>query len=140
MRNLALIKTINNVLTHPSQKTKGLKNHWGLSIGIVLFLLGFIWIFPINTPQLVLFSKGQAITTFAKELNDKGVSQRRQRLLVKRFVNVLPQALEHFAKENKVVVLSDKEVVAGAPNITIKVLETIAKEMLKQNQGNKPHG
>jgi hypothetical protein len=88
----------------------------------------------------VVFSKGLAIATFAKELNDKGVSDARQRLLVNRFVRALPKALAQYAKKHHVVVLTDKEVVAGAPNITPYVLADIATEMVQQNRETKSHG
>lgn len=83
----------------------------------------------------VVFSKGLAIATLAKELNDKGVSDARQRLLVNRFARALPYALAHYAEKHHVVILNDKEVVAGAPNITSEVLAYIAGEMSKQNEG-----
>lgn len=88
----------------------------------------------------VVFSKGIAITSFAKELNNKGVSEEKQRVLVNRFVRALPKALAHYAKTHHVVVLKDKEVEAGAPDITHDVLAYIAKEMMQQNQGTSRNG
>lgn len=88
----------------------------------------------------VVFSKGLAIATFAKALNEKGVFEARQRLLVNRFVHALPKALARYAHEHHVMVLTDKEDVVGAPNITPAVLAYIATEMMQQNQGAKRHG
>lgn len=93
-----------------------------------------------KAPEMVVFSKGLAIASFAKELNDKGVSDVKQRLLVNRFVSALPKALAYYAKKHHVVILNDKEVVAGAPNITPYVLSYIATEMTHQGLGNKSHG
>lgn len=111
----------------------------GLNTLFILMLAAAL-VLQKNAPETVVFSKGLAIDTLAKELNDKGVSDARQRLLVNRFVSALPKALAHYANEHHVVVINDKEVVAGAPNITSYVLATIATEMAQQNQGNRRHG
>lgn len=111
-----------------------------LALAVFIFSLSSCLLFSPKAMQFVVFSKGQAITSLAQELNVKGVSQAKQQLLVNRFVEALPKALEHYATQHKVVILSDKEVVAGAPNVTQTILVSIAQEMLKQNQGNKSHG
>lgn len=117
-----------------------LKEHLSLLNTLVLLLLILVLMLQKDTLKTVVFSKGLAITTLAKELNDKGVSDARQRLLVNRFVRAMPKALTQYAKKHHVVVLNDKEVVAGAPNITLEVLAYIATEMVQQNQGTKSHG
>lgn len=135
-----LFKALNRFLFLHKFRGQAIKNNLWLVLVVFISTLSFTLLLSPKVPQTVVFSKGQAITSLAKELNEKGVSEGRQRLLVSRFVSVLPKALERYAAEHRVVVLSDKEVVAGAPNITQKVLATIAREMLQQNQGTKPHG
>lgn len=119
---------------------KSLKEHLSLLNTLVLLMLILVLVLQKNTPKTVVFSKGSAITSFAKELNDKGVSDAHQRLLVNRFVSAMPKALAQYAKKHHVVVLNDKEGMAGAPNITPYVLAYIATEMIQQNQGTKRHG
>lgn len=119
---------------------KSLKEHLSLLNTLVLLLLILVLVLQKNTPKTVVFSKGLAITTLAKELNDKGVPDARQRLLVNRFVSAMPKALAQYANEHHVVVLSDKEGVVGAPNITSYVLAYIATKMTQHNQGAKSHG
>jgi len=121
-------------------RLKSLKEHLSLLNTLVLLMLILVLVLQKNTPKTVVFSKGLAITTLAKELNDKGVSEVRQRLLVSRFVSAMPKALAQYAKKHHVVVLNDKEGVAGAPNITPFILAYIATEMIQQNQGTKNHG
>lgn len=87
----------------------------------------------------VVFSQGLAIASFAKELNDKGVSAEQQRLLVNRLVSAMPKALARYAGVHHVVILNDKEVKAGAPNITPFVLAYVATEMIQQTHGIKSH-
>lgn len=140
MINIQFQKIVTTGLAPILPKLKPLIKHLSLLNGLLLLAFTLSLALQKNTPQTVVFSKGMAITSFAKELNDKGVSEVKQGLLVRRFVEVLPKALEHYATKHRVVVLSDKEVLAGAPNITQKVLATVAKEMLQQNKGAKAHG
>lgn len=132
----ALIKLLSPVKRLPIRNKSNLN---GLNTFLILMLAVAV-AGQKKALEPVVFSKGLAIATFAKELNDKGVSDARQRLLVNRFVSALPKALAQYANEHHVVVLTDKECVAGAPNITPYVLAYIATEMIQQNQGTKTHG
>jgi type-F conjugative transfer system protein TrbI len=140
MKKIRFQKAINKGVALISPSLKLLKKHLSLLNSVILLMLILVLVLQKNTPKTVVFSKGLAITSFAKELNDKGVSDARQRLLVNRFISALPNALAQYAQKHRVVVLNDKEVVAGAPNITPYVLAYIATEMTQQNQGSKRHG
>jgi nucleoside recognition membrane protein YjiH len=140
MKNVQFQKAFNKGVALILPSLKSLKEHLSLLNTLVLLMLILVLVLQKNTQRTVVFSKGLAITTLAKELNDKGVSELRQHLLVNRFVSAMPKALAQYANENHVVVLNDKEVVAGAPNITPFILAYIATEMIQQNQGTKNHG
>ena len=140
MKSLTCFKALIKILVSIKSILTDNKSHLnGLNIFLILMLaIGFLG--QKKGIEPVVFSKGLAIASFAKELNDKGVSDVQQHLLVNRFVTSLPKALAHYAQKHHVVVLNDKEVVAGAPNITPYVLAYIATEMIQQNQGNKSYG
>lgn len=115
------------------------KNHLNGLNTLLILMLAFTMVWQKDARVPVVFSKGSAIASFAKELNDKGVSDEKQRLLVNRFASALPKALAYYAQKHHVVIFNDKDVVAGAPNITPNVLVYIATEMTRNNQGNKNH-
>lgn len=133
MKTFQFQKAFNKGLALISLSLKSLKKQASLLNAPVLLTMILVLVLPKPTPKTVVFSKGFAITTFAKELNDKGVTEARQRFLVNRFVSALPKALAHYAKKHHVVILNDKEVAAGAPDITPYVLAFIAAEMTQQS-------
>lgn len=106
---------------------------------VAIVLLTVILLGQNKTPIPVVFSKGLAITSFATALNDKGVPDSAQRLLIKRFVSALPKALACYAKTHHVVVFAEQDGIVGAPNITSDVLAYIASEMSKPTVGNPRH-
>jgi hypothetical protein len=140
MKNSTCFKVLSKVLAPIRPILGSNKNTLNGLNTLLILVLAVAFLGQKKALEPVVFSKGIAIASFAKELNDKGVSDVKQRLLVNRFVSALPKALEQYSKIHRVVVLNDKEVVAGAPNITPYVLAYIATEMTQQNQGNKSHG
>lgn len=136
MRSLICSK----ILASIKSLQEGNKSHLNGLNTLLILMLALAFAGQKKALEPVVFSKGLAIASFAKELNDKGVSDAKQRLLVDRFVSALPKALANYAKKHHVMVLNDKEVMAGAPNITPYVLADIATEMTQQNQGTKSHG